>query len=83
MVAAADMCNFLLRAVQQMVKQCHGQLATCDLICEAGRCGNDQVYVGSHVLNDLRFNASFIRREGWLQILLWPLTRRTHVGIVF
>lgn len=64
MVAAADLCNFLLRVVQQMVKQCRGQLATCDLIYEGGRCGNDQVYVVSHVLNDLRFNASFIRREG-------------------
>lgn len=64
MVKAADLCNFLLCVVQQMVRQCRGQLVTRELIYPAGRRGTDQVCVVSHALNELLFNGSFICRAG-------------------
>lgn len=78
-VKAADLCNFLLCAVQQMVRQCRGQLVTHEPIYAAGRGGTDQVCVVSRALNELIFNASFICREGERQsLLLPPLKKDTH-----
>lgn len=60
-VKAADSSNFLLCAFQRMVKQCRGQVMTCEVIYAAGICGNLQVCELSHVLNERLFNAPFIR----------------------
>lgn len=38
-VQAADLCNFLLGAFQQMVKQCQGQVVTCEVLYMASRFG--------------------------------------------